>query len=189
MGEYAIRKVDGREIKIGTCENMYYLRFEDRGDVTKLQGNVDPVVDAKLLRFRVPFPDEDLILPGDYPHVRALTLEMKGHKLPLQENEAPVGRMQVVHKSGLLLSIPCHHGEMLPDLGPVATAAWNGRDTNSYELKAVAPGDGRIFLIVGCRWCSEEFSLTLEQIEPLLSDKELIRRLQQIQTNIQEATK
>ncbi len=30
MGEYAKRLSDGTEIKIGTCEEMLYLRFEDR---------------------------------------------------------------------------------------------------------------------------------------------------------------
>ncbi len=30
MGEYAKRASDGVEVKIGTCEAMYYLRFEDR---------------------------------------------------------------------------------------------------------------------------------------------------------------
>ena len=34
MGEYAIRKSDNDCIKIGTCEDMYYLRYEDQDKVT-----------------------------------------------------------------------------------------------------------------------------------------------------------
>lgn len=33
MGEYAKRMRDGERVKIGTCENMYYLRFEERHQV------------------------------------------------------------------------------------------------------------------------------------------------------------
>ena len=39
MGEYAIRKSDGESIKIGTCEDMYYLRYEDRFKVTPEEGS------------------------------------------------------------------------------------------------------------------------------------------------------
>jgi hypothetical protein len=33
MGEYATRKSDNEYIKIGTCESMYYLRFDDINQV------------------------------------------------------------------------------------------------------------------------------------------------------------
>jgi ferredoxin hydrogenase len=33
MGEYAKRKSDGLEVKIGTCASMYYLRYEQRNEV------------------------------------------------------------------------------------------------------------------------------------------------------------
>ena len=68
MGEYAIRNSDRAEIKIGTCEDMYYLRFEDRHEITGKRGNVNPSRDAECdgLRFRLPFPDEDHLRPGDY---------------------------------------------------------------------------------------------------------------------------
>lgn len=60
MGEYAIRKSDRESIKIGTCEDMYYLRYED-------QDKVIPDECSEFgYRWRIPFPDEDHILPGDY---------------------------------------------------------------------------------------------------------------------------
>jgi len=65
MGEYA--KHGDREIKIGTCENMYYLRYDQRHEVSALPGNVDPVYDAERgIRFRFPFPDEDFVSPGGF---------------------------------------------------------------------------------------------------------------------------
>ncbi len=62
MGEYA--KLNGEEIKIGTCEDMYYLRAGQAHLVEVLPGNVDPVADRFEIRFRFPFPDEDGIGPG-----------------------------------------------------------------------------------------------------------------------------
>ena len=60
MGEYAIRKSDRQSIKIGTCEDMYYLRYEDQDKVTPESGS------DFGFRWRIPFPSEDKILPGDY---------------------------------------------------------------------------------------------------------------------------
>ena len=60
MGEYAIRKSDNESIKIGTCESMYYLRYEDRGKVTPEQGS------GFGYYWPLPFPDEDCIRPGEY---------------------------------------------------------------------------------------------------------------------------
>ena len=63
MGEYANYR--GDEIKIGTCESMYYLRYEDRHLVEWIRGNVDASRDTGLL-WRLPFPDEDGRGPGNY---------------------------------------------------------------------------------------------------------------------------
>src|SRR3990167_2579485 len=63
MGEYATRGKD--RIKIGTCEDMYYLRFDQRDRVQHEPGNVAPNgEDAYGLRFRFPWPDEDHVAPG-----------------------------------------------------------------------------------------------------------------------------
>ena len=42
MGEFAIRKSDMEEIKIGTCERMYYIRWDDRNNVMPLDHSLDP---------------------------------------------------------------------------------------------------------------------------------------------------
>jgi hypothetical protein len=62
MGEYATHA--GQSVKIGTCEDMYYLRYDQRHQVTPERGSVDPVADAGVLRFRFPWPDEDHCEPG-----------------------------------------------------------------------------------------------------------------------------
>lgn len=74
MGEYA--KFKRTEIKIGTCEDMYYLRADQRHLVKALKGNVNPNSDDRFdIRFRFPFPDEDHIQPGDFEEYdRAVTV-------------------------------------------------------------------------------------------------------------------
>lgn len=64
MGEYA--RYHGEEIKIGTCEDMYYLRFDQRLQVQPLRGNVDPFADGDALRWRFPWPNEDHVKPGAF---------------------------------------------------------------------------------------------------------------------------
>jgi len=74
MGEYAIRKDDNVEVKIGTCEEMFYLRFEDRDKVRKLPGSLDPAKETGIY-FRLPFPDENDVRIGEYKdHARGCQL-------------------------------------------------------------------------------------------------------------------
>lgn len=55
MGEFA--EYQGDRIKIGTCEDMYYLRADQRHLISGYQF-------AEIDRFRFPFPDEDDVEPG-----------------------------------------------------------------------------------------------------------------------------
>lgn len=61
MGEYARRKYDEVDIKVGTCESMYYLRYTQRNDVVFRS---PCPIDA--LWFRLPRPEENGILAGDF---------------------------------------------------------------------------------------------------------------------------
>lgn len=104
MGEYAERLSDGERIKIGTCENMYYLRHDQRALVRALHGNVDPVKDVAELRFRFPWPDEDGTLPGAFDGQFERSLAVGGF--------APAGgfehgSVQFVAQRGYLTSLPC----------------------------------------------------------------------------------
>jgi hypothetical protein len=80
MGEYAIRISDRERIKIGTCEEMMYLRYEDRDRVRPESGSVNVIQYATELRFRLPFPEEDHLKPGEYHCDRHVELaeEFKG---------------------------------------------------------------------------------------------------------------
>lgn len=59
MGEYATT-ASGETVKIGTCENLYYLRWDQHQQVIPEAGQWSEDL-YRAYRFRFPFPDEDRI--------------------------------------------------------------------------------------------------------------------------------
>lgn len=105
MGEYAT--FNDYQIKIGTCEDMYYLRFDQRALVRAERGSVDPVADAEHLRFRFPWPDEDGIEPGSgkfYDNGFHRSLPVHGFAAP---SDVDHGTVQFVAQAGYNVSLPC----------------------------------------------------------------------------------
>lgn len=151
MGEFAKLKTEpeGESFKIGTCENMYYLRYED----------IDKIIydyDFNMFNFRVPFIDEDNIKVGNYID------PFRG--LPLSDYSNPVlakkgGLIQITHKSGLLLNTACYHGEKLPESCGQAQFHWNGKTSKNYELKFLKLVNGKIYPVIGCRWCGVKWRM------------------------------
>ena len=181
MGEYAKRKSDGQEVKIGTCESMYYLRYEDRDAVGALPGNIKPST-TKGLFWRLPFPDEDSIRIGEYPEYN------RGYRLWKQEegqqyaedfkDEETVkypGTIQLTHESGLLINVKCYHGVKLPDGSDDIKAHWNGKSW-SLELRAIKNTEDGIKPIVHCRHCGNMWSYDWEDVMPYING-EMKKRL------------
>jgi len=178
MGEYA--KYNGKEIKIGTCEAMYYLRYEDRGRVTPLPGNVKPCVDKGLF-FRLPFPDEDDQHPGSYrDHNRGYRLMAKEGKYwgNWEPEDLEPGRIQLKHESGLLLCVPCHHGAKLPEIDGIKPH-WNGKSWHMELCSVKSMLGGSLWPVYHCRFCRSMWSTEWEEILPYCAaDKEMLRRLE-----------
>jgi hypothetical protein len=185
MGEYATRKSDGQYVKIGTCESMYYLRWEDRNKV-RVDGGYS--LDEPGLSFRLPFPDEAHMLPGDIGD----NAYNRGHRLSywrdpedatkiepftMKGAEEHPGTIQLHHASGLLLNVPCYHGTRLPDAGKIR-AFWNGKDLHVWELVRVKnqPGEG-LLPLVQCRHCGQVFRTTWAHVLNHISDEQLKDRL------------
>jgi len=188
MGEYA--KYQGQEVKIGTCENMYYLRLDDAAKVEPIPGNIDPKHEDGL-RFRLPFPDEDGQGPGvgDYKRGERLyqiedTETGRGKRVidyaPAWLADTISGRIQLLHPSGLLVSVPCHHGVKLPDLGPDGTAHWNGK-THALELYMVKRTEGKLVPIVRCQHCDTMWADDWDAVLPFVQDQVLRARLEAYQ--------
>lgn len=156
MGEFAT--YNRQDVKIGTCEAMYYLRWDDRQKVQRLPGNADPSAHPEGLRFRIPWPDEDDNGPGNYEPFRS---ELLPDCEP--EGDLPPGTYQLHHpETGLLLNVDCHHGRKLPDTGPGVRAHWNGRPPHWFRLPSTGIKccpDGRLLPVIQCRGCGEMWRL------------------------------
>ena len=173
MGEFAQLKRTRETIKIGTCEDMYYLRWEHRELVRPIHGNVDPADPALTLRFRLPFPDEDSVDPGAYTdHSRHIL--MPGYS-PKWLAEAKPGLLQIHHPSGLLVNLPCHHGHRLPE---GVKAFWNGK---AHHLALVQvkwdAASQRLLPVVGCVFCHDKWVAEWENVLPYITDEGLHKRL------------
>jgi hypothetical protein len=172
MGEYAI--YNGEEIKIGTCGTMYYLRYEDRKRVQPLPNSLNPAT-TKNLFWRIPLIEEDGIDPGyyegcsqGYPLVD-FKCEDLGHDYKT---------IQLHHECGMLINVPCYHGEKLPEVDKPLKAFWNGKAGYFYTLKYVKNLDNNIIKpIVGCRYCSSMWRFDWDDILPFIKNAEFKQRL------------
>lgn len=158
MGEYA--KYKGQSIKIGTCEEMYYLRADQAHLVQPMSNNLDPIKQAEMLRFRFPFPDEDGTEPGAF--------EDYNRAVPVYGVKAPKG---VEHGNvqftapGYCTSIPC------PEAGEVEglTIHRNGF-AGAVQVTQQRLVNGRLALICRCGGCGAKWRLeTEEEAAPIVA--------------------
>lgn len=164
MSENATRKSDGQRIKIGTCESMYYLRFDQRGDVDypwpALSDDPDKL-DPFLYRF--PDPREDGIKPGEYESAwGGIKLSMPGYWSTFEPGSVDHGAIQAsVPRHGYLFNLPCPEGN--PDLykGPYAKAPQLHRNggTTTVIVTAQRWYAGRLVLVVSCAGCDRSIRL------------------------------
>lgn len=180
MGEYAERESDRQEIKIGTCESMYYLRYSDRNKVRGIKNSLDPNDEKTInvLRWRLPFPDEDEVRPGDYEnHARGATLCNFSDPSTAEDH----GILQLHSKTGLLVNIACYHGEKKPKDTKEVQFHWNGKGHN-YELRHLKFIDGVVFGVYSCVECDRSWRAPLKELLPFMigyGDQVLLKRLKE----------
>ena len=183
MGEYARRKHDEVEVKVGTCESMYYLRYTQRNDVVFRS---PCPIDA--LWFRLPRPEENGTLAGDFAfhgymgakplpiifktdeegntsaEVEAHAAEIKQYCLESQ------GISQVKNdKIGVVCNIPCYHGYTaeLPK-----GMFYNGFRGNTLGVFAVGIREGEPSALIGCIVCQQLiYRVSLEELKEFYQPK------------------
>jgi len=183
MGEYATRKSDNEHIKIGTCESMYYLRFDDIDHVIYDYDLRDTEANTS---FRIPFPDEDHLLPG----AGCLTYN-RGYRLRayidsntdqrVDFDSAPYaehpGNLQLTHPCGLLLNVSCYHGHRLPEAHGGFRPFWNGKDPAFFELVRVKLTPDGLLPLVQCHHCTALFRSDWASVLMHIANQELRDRL------------
>lgn len=159
MGEYA--KFAGREIKIGTCEDMYYLRYDQAHLVRPLPGNADPVREHADLRFRFPFPDEDSVPPGEFRDpFRSIRVSVPDVDWDGIEHST----IQFHNARGMLVNLPCPEGTDNPH-----NVMKNGYPGNIGVVQQ-RWWDGQLVTVCECGSCGAKFRMpTLDHARPVLT--------------------
>lgn len=150
MGEYA--QYNGESIKIGTCEDMYYLRAAQRFLVMPEVGSLDPrdPKTALVLRFRFPWPDEDHIAPGSFGDYN--------RSIPICGATVPDGvehySIQFTAQAGYLVNLPCPEGPETIDGVKIHRNGFGGA-VRLVQQKLLA--DGRLVPICQCGGCGTAY--------------------------------
>lgn len=154
MGEYATYK--GESVKIGTCEDLYYLRVDQAHLVTPQANSLDPMDKSihEALRFRFPFPDEDHLEPGCFEdHNRGFRIPSSWVLPPEYDDH---GSVQFTASAGYVMSIPCPEWFQQPGMsvnllsGEDAAAAvghlraYHGSNTDDLAAKLERLGSVRV---------------------------------------------
>lgn len=159
MSEMAMYR--GTRIKIGTCEDMYYLRADQAHLVEKVPGSVDAQVDGKagLLRFRFPFPDEDGTEPGRFePYNRAVPV-----LCPMPADLEHFSIQFIAQREGYNLCIPCPEGS-----GPHPVKVHRNGFSGPAFISAQKWFDGSLITVCRCV-CGGLWRLeTLRDAQPVI---------------------
>ena len=178
MSEFATRKSDGHRIKIGTCQNLYYLRYDQRDEVYYDRPFTD-------MCFRLPLPDEDKHKPGEFEfegslknwHTRLnddFLIDMKDEPCFQRGGVAQVKMDEL----GVILSVPCYHGFKLPTGKDCEVrSVYNGK-INPMRILYIKPHhDGRMRIGVTCKSCGSMWEYTFDEIDKYLISHEMRSRL------------
>lgn len=171
MGEYAKRKKDGVEVKIGTCNELFYLRHDQLSDVEYSYNGLNCF-------FRIPNPDEDGIEAGDFENCRVfekdgcipLHLRLDESMFSCEEwkNLADdAGTFQIGTRRGLLVSVTCHHGFKLPESNETAKFFWNGKNDHLL-LSFLKPTENELRVGIECAECGKIWSYSFDGIQPCI---------------------
>jgi len=151
MGEYAVS--DGLRVKIGTCEDMLYLRADQTGKLAESDVDFGDRAVLEVVRFRFPWPDEDGNAPGDFDDpFRGLRLW--GAEVP---EGVEHGLVQFSARNGYLVSLPCPEDPIHGD-SPEYVVHRNGYG-GPASLIAQGWRGGRLVGIARCNGCEHAYRL------------------------------
>jgi len=161
MGEYA--KFADREIKIGTCEDMFYLRADQAAQVQPMPGSLnpsDPEVQQHI-RFRFPWPDEDGTEPGAFDRY-SRSVGLYGVTMPQGVDHYSV---QFTAPVGYLVSLPCPEGPH----GSHGLAVHRNGFQGPVKIVQQAYRNGNLAVVCECGGCGAAYNLpTFEDAEPII---------------------
>ncbi len=161
MGEYA--RYNGQRIKIGTCEDLYYLRASQLPLIQPERGEADPRTNASkaVYRFRFPWPDEDVVAPGAFDNPFRSVALWNVTAPPDLKHDA----VQFVAQAGYNVSLPCPEGPMKIEGLKVHRNGFSG----PVKIVQQAYRNGVLALICECGGCGAKYNLpTIQDAEPII---------------------
>ena len=168
MGEYAFHGQD--QVKIGTCEDMYYLRADQLdavhgGDAGNLKSSLG------VVRFRFPFPDEDGVSPGSFEDYRR-GFNVPGYSLPAKLSGDEHGSLQFSHRAGYLVSLPCPEQFGQPGMSvkmPDGLTVHRNGFSGGPKIVQQAYRGGLLVTLLHCGSCGAKHRLdTLDDARPVI---------------------
>lgn len=173
MGEYATRKSDGVEVKIGTCESMYYLTLGDRNKVNyRFDYN-------HWWHWRLPnLPAYEQPGDGNYEdwkEYRGTIInedrfwELVHRDFSQDEIDKNKGIMQLKGENGYLVNIACYHGDRLPQTDTdEVNVFWNGK-AHHMRIAYVHTRGAIADVGICCRFCGR--TVNLEELEYIMKNE------------------
>lgn len=169
MGEYAKRISDGAEIKVGTCNWMYYARYSQRNDFEAF------TLGSKMnLIWRLPFLSEDCIQVGDFKIHDSWKFNSEaelscGFYDAFATDECfkePHRRFIQLYGEGVNIEMPCYHGFKLPDnTGDIRLSRY-GSGLPRIRLSGVKNTETELLAVLSCVDCGTSWTMTIDEVLP-----------------------
>ncbi len=171
MGEYI--KYQGKEIKLGTCEDLYYARLgqlEEAVAVDALEGlggNLNPAeyLDPKNgWRYRFPFPEEDDIDMGDFKdYNKGLVIQLQPEDYGIIEGMEHNDTWHSCHPKGggynVNIATPCPQSKdfdwtftQQPD-NAIKKLNHSPMTWRIVEITQQKQVDGEVWTVIDCPYC------------------------------------
>ncbi len=189
MAEYTIRKADKKRIEIGESEEMYYLRFRDLDQVQRYtESYIDLQHDDNLV-FRLPLPNEDHILPGEYCTKTSFLFNHKKNReyCRLEKEDRffnPCYNMpdEIIFYSTVrdtFIKVECDHyfTSLKKQRVMMEDIHIEDENTNFLCLSGVITGQKELMICVSCFVCGLTWLYKFSQIERLIINPEMKKRL------------
>ena len=150
MGEYL--NFDGEDVKIGTCENLYYLRYDflkDNLDRFKAGDQEPKSYLSDGSRFRFPFPEEDTQQPFHYEKFdKGLTVPVDRKDFEIEHSTVTAHIQANGGGYGINYFIPC------PGLNrELEIEHSNISERFPLDIVQLKPVGEEVWLVVRCGYC------------------------------------
>ena len=173
MGEY----LNG--IKLGTCEDLYYVRLTD---LQRMKGAGDYLTPANGYRYRFPFPEEDTMQAGNYdPYNKGYPVSLSqtaSPKLYALMTSADYKHMTVCHSASyhgthnVNMIMPCPLSKEFSNTKEIRLSA--GGASIAVVIEQLKWVDGEIWTVISCPYCEAKIRLDKEHAEDLCNTLTLV---------------